>query len=206
MAQANSTSFIRFAFGLTGALAKPQERRLLLTLTKSGHSTTMHTINLLIGNSNPPVTKLIYSLVRSVCGDGISVDCTTAMRVDEFLTHAVRQNFDFIIINPEDLCSAPERRRATITLRQAVDAIRSVKTLRSAPIICVAVSGENELLFSEAGADVVLGLPFNCDDLKSAISRFLVVPETEVEARAVRPTFASAFLRGWERFTQTFNL
>lgn len=166
----------------------------------------MHTINVLIGNSNPRVTNLIYSLVRSVCGDSISVDCTRAMRVDEVLTQAIRNNFDIIIINPEDLCAAPERRRSIITIRQAVDAIRSIKTLRSAPVICVAVSPENELLFSEAGANQVLGLPFNCEELKEAVSRFLVFPEPELEARQTRQGFGSAFMRGLEKFAASLNI
>lgn len=166
----------------------------------------MHTFNVLIGNSNPRVTNLIYSLVRSVCGNSVSVDCTHVMRVDEMLAQAVRNNFDLIIISPEDLCAAPERRRSTITIRQAVDAIRSIKTLRSAPIICVAVSPENDLLFSEAGANQVLGLPFNCEEFKQTIGRFIVFPEPEVEARQTRQSFASAFLRGWEKFAASLNL
>jgi CheY-like chemotaxis protein len=166
----------------------------------------MHTINVLIGNSNPRVTNLIFSLVRSVCGDSVGVDCTRAMRVDEVLAQAVRNNFDLIIVNPEDLCAAPERRRSTITIRQAIDAIRSIKTLRSAPVICVAVSPENELLLSQAGANQVLGLPFNCEELKEAVGRFVVFPEPELEARQTRQSFASAFLRGWEKFAAALSL
>ena len=136
----------------------------------------------------------------------MSVDCTSAIRVDEVLTQAIRNNFDLIIINPEDLCAAPERRRTTITIRQAVDAIRSIKTLRAAPVICVAVSPENDLLLSEAGANLVLGLPFNCEEFKEAVSRFVVFPEPEVEARQTRQSFASAFLRGWEKFAASLSL
>ena len=124
------------------------------------------------------------------------------MRVDDLLTQAVRQDFDLIILNPEDLGSVPDRRRLTITIRQAVDAIRSIKTLRRAPILCVSVSPENELLFSEAGADLVLGLPFNCEDLKSAVSRFLVVPTTSyVEVAPARASLAAAFMRGLGKLT-----
>jgi hypothetical protein len=166
----------------------------------------MHTFNVLIGNSNPRVTNLIYSLVRSVCGDSVSVDCSHATRVDEMLAQAVRNNFDLIILSPEDLCAAPERRRSTITIRQAGDAIRSIKTLRSAPVICVAVSPENDLFFSEAGANQVLGLPFNCDEFKETISRFIIFPEPAVEARQTRQSFASAFLRGWEKFAASLSL
>src|SRR5256714_4713197 len=153
----------------------------------------MHTIKLLTGNSNPQVSNLIFSLVRSVCDHDVSVDCTQAMRVDEFLTQAVRQDFDLIIISPEDLSAAPDRRQLTITIRQAIDAIRSIKALRRAPILCVGVSPENELLFSEAGADLVLGLPFNCEDLKSAVSRFVVVPAISYEeVPPARATLATA--------------
>jgi hypothetical protein len=166
----------------------------------------MHTFNVLIGNSNPRVTSLIYSLVRSVGGHSVSIDCTRATRVDEVLAQAVRNNFDLIIINPEDLCAAPERRRSTITIRQAVDAIRSIKTLRSAPIICVAVSPENELLLSEAGANQVLGLPFNCEEFKEVIGRFITFPEPEMEARQTRQSFGSALLRGWEKFAASLSL
>ena len=130
------------------------------------------------------------------------------MRVDDLLTQAVRQDFDLIILNPEDLGSVPDRRRLTITIRQAVDAIRSIKTLRRAPILCVSVSPENELLFSEAGADLVLGLPFNCEDLKSAVTRFVTVPASQPEpvVEATRPSFGSALLRSWEKLTSSLNL
>jgi len=165
----------------------------------------MHNINLLIANSNNRVTNLIYSLVRAVGGENASVHCCTATRVDDFLAQAVRDNFDLIIINPEDLCAALERRRRNICINQAADAIRSIKTLKAAPIICVAVSPENELLLSEAGADLVLGLPFNCEDLKSAVGRLLIVPDEQVEATAVKQSFASSCLRGWERLTESFS-
>ena len=102
----------------------------------------MHNINLLIANSNNRVTNLIYSLVRAVGGENASVHCCTAARVDDFLAQAVRDNFDLIIINPEDLCAALERRRTNICINQAADAIRSIKTLKAAPIICVAVNAE----------------------------------------------------------------
>jgi DNA-binding response OmpR family regulator len=162
----------------------------------------MHTINLLIGNANVRVTNLIYSLVSSVCGHHISLDCARVARVDDFLAEAIARDFDLIIMNPENLETGSDLFRGCISLREAEGAIRSIKTLRPSPIIAVAASPENELALSEAGADLVLGLPFNCEDLKSAVSRLLIMPEEQAEVAVAGPTTATnGFLRSWQRLT-----
>jgi hypothetical protein len=158
---------------------------------------------LLIGNSNLRVTNLIQSLVRGVCGAEVSLHSTRTQGVDEFVAQAVRHDFDLIIMNPENLQPAWRGTREFISINQAADAIRSIKTLRSAPIIAVAVSPENDLLLSESGADLVLGLPFNCEDLKEAALRFLPTPVQEQTFEIVRPSIASAFARGWERLKES---
>ncbi len=165
----------------------------------------MHTISLLIANSNLRVTNMIEALVRAVCSRQTSLHSCRTPSVDEFLAEAVRQDFDLLIVNPENLSRSSQSVRPLISFREAGNAILSIKTLRSAPIIAVAVSPEHELSLSEAGADLVLGLPFNCDDLKSAVARLIIVPESQSSVNAIRPSFASGFMRGLERLTHSFS-
>jgi hypothetical protein len=165
----------------------------------------MHTINLLIANSNFRVTNMIEALVRGVCTRETSLHSSRVSGVDEFLTLAVRDELDLIIVNPENLSRTAQSVRPLVSVREAENAIRSIKTLRSAPIIAVAVSPEHELALSEAGADLVLGLPFNCGDLKSAIARLIILPESQSSSTVVRPSFVSAFFRGVEQLTRSFS-
>ena len=165
----------------------------------------MRTIHVLIGNSNLRVTNMIELLVRSVCDRQTCLDSTRAPHVEDFLAQAVRKQFDLIVFNPENLARSAERPRSFLTIRETENAIRSIKTLRSAPIVAVCVSPENEFHLSEAGADLVLGLPFNCDDFKSAVSRLILVPESATTENAIRPSFASGLRRGLEILTESFG-
>src|SRR4051812_17011789 len=131
----------------------------------------METFDLLLANSDRRVSNLIESLVRDVCRGDAIVNCTRVMRVDETLGEALDTKFDLIIINPENLAAAPGRPSAFASTTEATSTLRGIKSFRTAPIIAVAVSAQHEMLFSQAGADLVLGLPFNCEDLKSAVRR-----------------------------------
>jgi len=156
----------------------------------------MHTLNLLLANSDRRVANLIESLVRDVCGDRSILHCTRTVRVDELTEEGCREPFDLIILSPEHLAPGPERPAARISMREAVTAIRTIKNFRTVPIIATAVSGNNELALCEAGADLVLGLPFSCEELKSGVRRFAPIPE---EAPAIQESPLAA---GWRRTLQ----
>jgi len=156
----------------------------------------MYTLNLLLANSDRRVANLIESLVRDVCGERAILHCTRTVRVDELTEEGCREAFDLILLSPEHLAPGPDRPTARISMREAVTAIRTIKNFRTVPIIATAVSGQNVLALSEAGADLVLGLPFSCEELKAGVRRFARFPE---EMPVMRESPLAA---GWKRTLQ----
>jgi CheY-like chemotaxis protein len=156
----------------------------------------MHMLNLLLANSDRQVANLIESLVRDVCGDRSVLHCTRTVRVDELTEEGCRGSFDLIILGPEHLAPGPDRPAARISMREAVTAIRTIKNFRTVPMIATAVSGQNELALSEAGADLVLGLPFSCEQLKAGVRRLAPIPQEPPVLRE------SPLAAGWKRTLQ----
>jgi hypothetical protein len=156
----------------------------------------MHTLNLLLANSDRRVANLIETLVRDVCGDRSILHCTRTQRVDELTDHGSREPFDLIILSPEHLAPGPDRPAARISMREAITAIRTIKNFHTVPIIATAVSARNELALSEAGADLVLGLPFSCEQFKDAVRRFAPIPQ---ETAVIQPPPLPV---GWKRTLQ----
>jgi len=156
----------------------------------------MRTLNLLLANSDRRVTNLIESLVRDVCGDHSVLHCTRTVRLDELTEQGSRQPFDLIILSPEHLAPGPDRPTSRISLREAVTAIRTIKNFRTVPIIAAGVSGKNEMALSEAGADLVLGLPFSCEELKAGVRRFSPILSEP------QPVRESPLALGWKRTLQ----
>ena len=156
----------------------------------------MHTLNLLLANSDRNVGNLIETLVRDVCSDHSILHCIRAFRADELTEQGCREKFDLIVFSPEHLAPGPDRANARISIREAITVIRTLKNFQKVPIIATAVSGKNELALSEAGADLVLGLPFSCDEFKEGVRRFAPLP---VEAPVVQATPLGV---GWKRTLQ----
>jgi hypothetical protein len=156
----------------------------------------MHTLNLLLANSDYRVGNLIESLVRDVCGDRAILNCTRTFRVDELADVGSREEFDLIVLSPEHLAPGPERLHIRISIREAISVIRMLKNFHNVPTIATAVSGKNQLALEEAGTDLVLGLPFSCEEFKDGVRRFVTLP---TEAPVTQETQMSV---GWKRAFQ----
>jgi len=169
----------------------------------------MKTVNLLLGNSEGRVNNLIEALMRDVCDNHAIVHSIRTARVDEFIRQGCEGDFDLAIVIPDNLLPDPSRRTALSSIGEAVRAFEAIKKQRYTPIIAVAVCAQYETLLSDAGADCVLELPFNCDQLKEAIRRLLTLstqqqPQLqEEELAAPRPwSLAGTLMRGWQRLTE----
>jgi hypothetical protein len=165
----------------------------------------MKTINLLLGNSDRRVSNLIEVLVRDVCYNQAVVNCIRAARVDELTYKSCHEEIDLIIFSPDSLLPAP---RQAISLRSIGEGIRAIRALRNhqdLPIIAVASPAQHELLLTESGVDCVLGLPFNCDEVKGAVRRFLSLPELVEETTPEHSTSVGAWARGFQRLSQVFS-
>jgi CheY-like chemotaxis protein len=158
----------------------------------------MKTFTVLVGNADGRVTSLIESLVRKICHEELPVDFLRTSRVDQFVQAASGRHIDLVLLNPEALLPRPGRPVARLAVGEMVSALRTVKSARRAPLIALAVSEQNLRVFTEAGADAVLGLPFNCLELQRAVKKFLPdPPPREVPVR--RASLFEQVVRGWQR-------
>jgi DNA-binding response OmpR family regulator len=176
--------------------------------THSAHSTRrlhflelMKTLNLLIGNSDRSVCNMIEVMVLDVCYNRASVNTTRATRIDELAHKACREEFDLMIVAPDNLLPAPGLEPCPQRIIEAIDQIRRVRTPRKMPIIAFAVSPEREYPITTAGADCVLGLPFHPEELKAAVELRLNLPAARPEHSIADDSFSAALVRGFQRLT-----
>ena len=159
----------------------------------------MKTYHILVGNSEDILNDFIETLFQEACRGRATVQCTRTPRVGEFVRAACRREFDLIIQIPHRL--TPEFTAPTPLgyLGEGLHAIRTIKSKRQAPIIAVVAFEERaryEPLFLEAGADCVLELPFQGDQLTLAISRLLRLP-ARLQCLGSKPWFfAGVLMRG----------
>ncbi|HSU56647.1 MAG TPA: hypothetical protein VLT36_21485 [Candidatus Dormibacteraeota bacterium] len=161
----------------------------------------MNTLNLLLATSDIRVGNLIENLLRQTCGDDTMLHCTRAAHVSEFTTFACEDNFDLVIFTPETLRPRPGNPAQNISTPDAITAVKTIKTLKSVPMIAVAVAAENEVQLSHSGVDVVLGRPFNCEQVKSAVRPFLPEPAPAI----VELAQADDVVVGWKRFVRRMS-
>jgi hypothetical protein len=161
----------------------------------------MKTLNLLIGHSDRRICNLIEVLVLDICYNRASVNTTRAARIDELAHKACREDFDLMIVGPDNLCPAPGLEPCPQRIIEAIHQIRKVRTPRKMPIIAFAVSPEREFPLTNAGADCVLGLTFHPEELKAAVDLRLNLPAARPEHSFADTSFATAFMRGFQRLT-----
>lgn len=161
----------------------------------------MKTLNLLIGNPDRRICNLIEVAVLDVCYNRASVQTIRVNRIDELAHHACREEFDLMIVAPDSLLPAPG---LTTSPQRVIHAIRQIRQVRSPfkmPIIAIAVAPEREFPLVHAGADCVLGLPFHPEELKAAVELRLNLPAARPEHSRGETSFATAFVRGFQRLT-----
>ena len=159
----------------------------------------MKSVKVLLGNYDRRINNLVEALVLDVCYDQRSVEFTRMCRANEFFRQGRYAGFDLIVVAPDNLLPEPGRRGDSVALEEVAGAIRTFKSQHSTPIVAIAVSDKDKLPLLEAGADGVMGLPFNCDALKSEVSRALRLPEQVSPAESSKWSLAASFLRGFRR-------
>ncbi len=161
----------------------------------------MKTLNLLIGNPDRSICNLIEVMVLDVCYNRASVKTTRVNRIDELAHKACREEFDLMVVAPDSLLPAPGLKASPQRILDAISQIRQVRSPFKMPIIAVAVAAEREFPLVSAGADCALGLPFHPEELKAAIELRLNLPAAHPEDSRGETSFATAFVRGFQRLT-----
>jgi len=164
----------------------------------------MRTLKLLVGNSDRRISNLIEVMIRDLSFNRAVIDMIRVSRIDEFVQRGRDENFDLIIFAPDNLLAAPRQNRASRSVPTAIRQIRAVRTHQETPMIAISVSPEQELVFTDAGTDCVLGLPFRFEELKAAVRLYLGLPTETEGAPAQRWTLVGFLMRGLQRLTTLY--
>ncbi|SPE61362.1 hypothetical protein SBV1_670004 [Verrucomicrobia bacterium] len=163
----------------------------------------MKTIKLLLGNSEVRFGNLIETLVRKGCADQAILECTRVAESGDLAQKGCEGAFDLIIAVPEKV--RPDRRpQGTLgPFGETVRAISAIKAQRTTPVIALLSKEQEQAALIEAGADYVVGVPFNCEELKALVRQVLALTQPAAGAVPTRWSFAEALIRGFHRLTQS---
>jgi CheY-like chemotaxis protein len=165
----------------------------------------MKTYNILIGNCEGLLNDFIEALFQEVCRGKAEVRFTKTARVGDFVQRAGDTAFDLIIHVPHNLFPELSAPTPMGLLGEAVRAIRTIKSKHPTPVIAIVALEERaryEPLLLEAGADCVLELPFDGEELTSAVGRLLRLPTRLEHLPSNRWFFAGVLMRGLRRLSQ----
>jgi hypothetical protein len=132
----------------------------------------MDTIKLLLAHADRRVTNLIEVAVLDVCYDQAAVQSTRTSRLDEFVRQGSLWDFDLIVVGAENLF-ADRSQQTWAVAEQVAQAIRTIRSQNSVPIIAIAPGAKSHEALLEAGAHSVLDFPFNSERLKSEVRPLL---------------------------------
>jgi DNA-binding response OmpR family regulator len=162
----------------------------------------MKGFNLLLAGADRRAGNLIEVLVRDVCFTQSVVECTRTGRVDDFIRLARDREFDLVVLAPAHLLPAPGQPGGSRCFQEVLRGLRSVRGRRQIPIVAVNTLPEQQESLLEAGADAVVGVPINYDQLKSEVRRVLRIPEPVAETvveEQPKVSFLGLLLRGFQR-------
>ena len=165
----------------------------------------MKTYHILIGNCEELLSDFIGALFEEVCEGQAVVRCTRTARVADFVQHGCDREFDLVIQVPHNLFPEVSAPTPIGLIGESIRALRAIKAQRSAPVIAIVALGERaryEPLLLEAGADCVLELPLEGDELRAAVGRLLRLPARHERLPSNQWFFAGVLMRGLRRLSQ----
>jgi len=157
---------------------------------------------ILIGNCEALLSDFIEALFQEVCEDRATVHCTRTARTGEFIQQGCDAEFDLIIQVPHNLFPVVNAPTPMGLVGEGIRAIRAIKSKHRTPVIVIVAPDERvryEPLLLEAGADCVLELPFEGDELTTAVARLLKVPARPQTLKSAQWFFAGVLMRGLRR-------
>ena len=165
----------------------------------------MKTYHILIGNCEELLNDFIEALFQEVCEGRAAVRCTRTARVKDFVRQGCKGEFDLVVQVPHNLFPAVNAPTPMGLLGEGLRAIRTIKSKRPAPVIALVALEERaryEPLLLEAGADCVLELPFEGEELTAAVTRLLKLPARLGHLESAQWFYAGVLMRGLRRLTQ----
>ena len=166
----------------------------------------MKTYHILLGNCEGLLNDFIEALFREVCEGKAVVKCARAARAGDLVRQACEREFDLVVQVPHNLLPGFCAPTPIGFIATAIESIQTIKSRRPGPVIVIVAPEERskyEPLLLEAGADCVLELPFDGDQLASAVGR-LLPPRARLEyLESKRWFFAGVLMRGLRRLAQS---
>lgn len=165
----------------------------------------MKTYDILLGNSEEILNDFIEALFREVYAGKAVVECTRAARTGDLVRQASDSEFDLVVLVPHNLLPEVSAPTPMGFVAEAIRSIHSIKYNNPVPVVAIVAPDERskyEPLLLEAGADCVLELPFDGDQLTSAVVRLLQFPDHLEYLQCKRWFFAGVLMRGLRRLAQ----
>ena len=141
----------------------------------------MKKVKLLLGNCENVVNDLLQATVEEFCAGRAEVKCIRTAQLEEFIRKGRDPTLDLVILIPNNLMTQTEGHISLGGLGPGVRAIQAIKSESSTPVIAIPVfedRGQEENLLLKAGADRVLELPFQREELLSAVGQLLKVTDS----------------------------
>jgi hypothetical protein len=158
----------------------------------------METIKLLLANSVRSVNNQVEVAVLDVCYDRVAVQSTRVSRLDEFVHQGSLWDFDLIIVGADNLF----RDRSQRSWASVEDLARAIETIRahcSTSIVVLTSSASLSEACLQAGADGVLPLPLNAEQIKSELRSLLDLNGFVDGGDSNRWSRIGSFLRGFQK-------
>lgn len=132
----------------------------------------MKTVELLLGNAEDLLNSFIETAVQDVFDGRAKVNARRTGRLDQIVAWGREGHFDLVIVIPDNLFNTQGEAGCLDSVLTAIEMLRT----SSSAILALPVCGQRrqtEKLLLKAGADCVLELPFDLDELKSAVNRLM---------------------------------
>jgi len=158
-----------------------------------------------LGNREELLNDFIEALFHEVCKGKALVQCIRTAQVEDLVREACDREFDLIVPVPHNLVPEASPPTPMGFIVEALRSIRAIKAQWPTPIVTIVAPEERskyEPLLLEAGTDCVLELPFEGDQLTSAVSRLLLLPARLEHLQSRRWFFAGVLMRGLRRLAQ----
>jgi hypothetical protein len=158
----------------------------------------MENIKLLLAHADRRISNQIEVAVLDVCYDRAAVRSTRTARLDEFAHQGGRWDFDIIIVGADHLFR--DRTQQTwATPDDVATAISDIRVRSSSPMVAYVGSEESGDSLLQAGADCVLHIPFESDQLKAELRSLLDLNEFVASEPVSRWSGLGSFLRGLQQ-------
>lgn len=144
---------------------------------------------ILLGNCEPLLNDYVEALFKELCYGRTVLQCIRASWLEEFERQACRIKFDLVMLIPNNLRQEGNQSASLSRSHDALRVLRAIKHRASTPVLAIMLADErahDEPLLKAAGADALLGLPFDAEGFKSTVRRLLHFPRKPPPALARR--------------------